>query len=754
MTEMPPLSDPDDAEAVSEQEDTASVRNASVPGTPDDFFLAADLMNMVERYLPESDARRVHEAYNLASLAHKHVVRKSGEPYITHPLEVARILADLHMDAETLGAALLHDVIEDTDYTREDIESLFGLAVGHLVDGVTKLEAVRFSDKQEATIASFQKMMQAMTDDFRVVLIKLADRLHNLRTLGFKNPVSQRRIARETISMYIPLASRMGLNKLRREMQLLAFQHLYPWRSQILQKSLDRYFELNDDFLQTLVGNVTNSMTDSIPGSMVFLWKKNLYRIYERIRRYGRRFDCNREVLNVRVVVKTVDECYRALGILHSLYPPKIGSFYDFIASPKTYGFQALQTVVLTSSKQAVRFQIQTRYMYEVEQYGIAAQWRSPDLYSERKRSVTQEALEAWQEQVRELGTHASNASEFYSDMQADLFLTEIYAFTPRGEVKEFPRGATVLDYAYAIHTDVGEHCVAARIDGEEVPLRTRIPNGATIEIITDPSAMPQPAWLNMVVTARARSNIRNWLRQQRQSERVELGRQLLNQSLRNRGSSLEQIGNDRLAALVRQFKLRNPDELFLAIAQREHCHKLLAQRLLGLAGQEDAGESAGAPLLVKGASGMMVHFNHCCYPLPTEPILARLDPGSGLEVHRDSCPVLLSGTSPASILSVAWADDWMAGGQAFLAGIRTRAYNVVGVLHHITELMHELKVNIESIHTSGDQNIKDTEWELWVRDLAHLQETMRQVEHVPSIIHVQRIQETPVSLVTEPFDD
>nr|HPQ97221.1 hypothetical protein [Thiolinea sp.] len=275
-----------------------------------------------------------------------------------------------------------------------------------------------------------------------------------------------------------------------------------------------------------------------------------------------------------------------------------------------------------------------------------------------------------------------------------------------------------------------------------------------TIEIITDPSTSPQPAWLNMVVTARARSNIRNWLRQQRQSERIELRRQLLNQSLQNRGSSLESIGQGKLAALVRQFKLQNPDELFLAIAQREHCHKLLAQRLLGLAGQAETEESAGVPLLVRGASGMMIHFNHCCYPLPTEPIQARLDTSSGLEVHRDGCPVLLGSTSPASILSVAWADDWMAGGQAFLTGIRTRAYNVVGVLHHITELMHDLKVNIESIHTSGDQNIKDTEWELWVRDLSHLQETMRQIEHVPSIIHVQRIQETPVSPMAEPFDD
>ena len=715
-----------------------------------DFFRAADLMNVVERYLTEEGCRRVHAAFVLAADAHQHVVRKSGEPYITHPLEVARTLADMHMDADTLCAALLHDVVEDTDYTVEDIAAHFGDVVAKLVDGVTKLETEQFEDKQAATFASFQKMMTAMTEDFRVVLIKLSDRLHNLRTLGFKKPESQRRIARETLAIYVPLARRMGMNALRRNMQVLAFQYLYPWRSRILQQSLDRYLEYNKEIHQDILDTVSQTLLDRVPGSMTFVWRKNPFTIYERIKRVGKRFDEKRETFEIRVLVGTVDDCYRALGILHSLYHPKLSGFFDFIATPKTYGFQALQTVVYTPSKQAVRFQIQTRSMFQVAQYGVTAQWRYPDLQSKDKAQITQEALSRWLERVRELGLKADNAVEFYSDMKADLYLTEIYAFTPRGDVKEFPRGATMVDFAYAIHTEVGQHCIGARIEGEEVPLRTRITNGVTIEIITDPQSTPQPSWLNFTVTARALSNIRSWLRQQHEAERIELGRKLFAQALADLGVLLEQIPEAELAVFLSTFRLDNLDQLYLAIAKGEYCSRLLARRLvtdngmdtaLGKCREQPVSER-GSPLLIRGADGLLVDFSSCCYPLPKESILAHLDPEKGLLVHRDNCEILIERIDESEILSVAWADNMDTLQQPFLAAIQTQAYNVPGVLFSITELLQQMKVNVEDISSSGDRAIKDTRWVISVRDLDHLNEIIRLVEHVPSVIRVSRSRE------------
>ncbi len=706
---------------------------------PDELFRANDLMNMVSRYLPEEDSDKVRKAFILAGEAHQHVIRLSGEPYITHPVEVARILADMRVDADTLCAALLHDVIEDTHYTREDIEARFGRVVADLVDGVTKLEGGRFVDKQAATVASFQKLMTAMTDDFRVVLIKLADRLHNMRTLGFKKSGSRRRIAEETLSIYIPLARRLGMNSMRRKMQSLAFEHLYPWRSKIIRQSLDRYLDYNKKVHQEIFDAVLGALRKNIKGSTPFIMEKKPFTIYERIKRYGKRFDEKREPLEIRIVVGTVDECYRALGIIHGMYQPKLNGFQDFIATPKTYGFQALQTIVYTPSERAVRFQIQTRSMYHVAYYGVTAQWRYPDLNSDSKARITQQALNRWLDQVRELGQKADNAIEFYSDMKADLFLTEIYAYTPMGDVKEFPRGATMVDYAYAIHTEIGHRCVSALVDSEPVPLRTRIPNGATVEIVTDEQATPQPAWLNFTVTARARSHIRNWLRQQKETDRADLGQKLLEQALLDRGSQLATIEPATLEKFLQTFKLADTTALYLAIASAEHCAKLLAERLLNDSGLSTS-VSERTPLLIKGSDGLLVHFSECCYPLPGEPVLAQLNPDRGLEVHRDNCQTLAAQTEPNQVLSVAWAGPQeLSEGQSFLAELETQAHNVPGVLYHITELLQQLNINVEEISTSGDHNIKDSKWLIRVHHLTHLTEVIRLIEHVPSVLWVRR---------------
>ena len=708
----------------------------------DDFYLATDLINTVERYMPPEDIQKVYTAFHFAAKAHVGVPRKSGEPYITHPVEVARILAVWHFEADVICAALLHDVVEDTSHSLEEIKEHFGASVAFLVDGVTKLESKDYVDKQAVTIASFRKMMQSMTEDFRVVLIKLVDRLHNLRTLGHQKPEAKKRIAVETLRVYIPIAQRLGMNNLRREMQALVFQNLHPWRYKALESVVACDAEKNKAVTDQIIANLSNRLQELIPAARIVIPDKNIARLYERIKRMKRehrKFSMEREVFELRISVGTVDECYRVLGVVHAAYQPRYGQVHDFIVSPKVNGFQALETTVLLPSKRDMRVLIQTRDMYQTSLHGIAAQWHTPGQNSGQRAALVQDALKRWQDQVREMGIKSSSATDFYDDMQADLFQTAIYAYTPKGDFKEFPNGATMVDFAFSIHTKVGHHCVGARVNGEEVPLRTHIPTGSTVEIITHQDATPQPSWLNFVTTGRAKSYIRHWRDQQKHTDQLELGKGLLEKALRDQFSSLEAIAPDSLDGLLASANMATMDDLYVSIARNEHCSRLLAKRLLNQAGPVSV-TPKDTPLLIKGSSGMVVHCQTCCYPLPHEPILAVLHTGSGLQVHRDKCSVLHAQHDASEILSVGWAKPNE--GQLFLAAIQTQAHNVVGVLHHITQLMHELNVNIEDVNTSGDQRIKETRWVLWVRDLEHLNKIIKQVEHVPSIIRVSRVQE------------
>lgn len=480
-------------------------------------FRSNDLMRLVERYMNPTDSRRVYDAFLLAADAHDNVFRADDvTPYITHPLEVARSLAQLYLDADTLCAALLHDVLEDTHYQKQDLVERFGETVGNLVEGVTKLKmSDELASKEAVTKASFRKMMQAMTQDFRVVLIKLADRLHNMRTLGNMPPHKRRRIAHETSTTYVSLARRMGMNDIRRQLQWLSFQNLYGWRSQILQNAFDHYLADNEEKHRQIFDSVSDALLASIPGSNTAPWEKNLFRVYEQCKRKRVSFCQQCDLLEISVQVGEVSECYQALGIIHSLFRPRMGMFKDFIASPRAYGFQALQTTVTATSGQLVRFQIQTRDMFQMAQHGMVAQWRYPDMRSAFKEDYTQSVFQEWVRQVKEFDSQAQNSDEFYADMQADMFQTEIYAYTPAGDVKELPRGATLLDFAYAVHTEVGHRCIGAKVDGQVLPLRSRVPNNmATIEILTGKEPMPQVSWLNFVKTSKAHSNIRTWLRQ------------------------------------------------------------------------------------------------------------------------------------------------------------------------------------------------------------------------------------------------
>ena len=700
-------------------------------------------MQMIERYMSEPDVSKVYNAFLLAADAHNGITRKSGEPYIKHPLEVAGILADLHMDADTVSAALLHDVIEDTDYTKQQLAGHFGSTVADLVDGVTKLEMDKtYSTKQEVVIASFHKMMQTMTDDFRVVLIKLADRLHNMRTLGSMKPEARRRIAHETFTIYIPLARRMGMNAIRRELQLLAFQQLYPWRSRCIHSELQTYLANNSQRHNQILETVAERIMGALPGSAVFLWEKNLFTLYNRIKEHiksqGGTFNINKEMLEVRILVRNWQDCYVALGLIHSLYHPQLGKFKDYIANPKTYGFQALQTVVLTPSRQLVRIQIQTREMYQVAQYGVAAQWRFPDMSADQKPNITQDALNRWLGQVRDLGDQSANPFEFFSYMQSDLNNAELSALTPKGEVKEFPPGSTLVDFAYSIHTDVGHHCIGALVDGIERPLRTVIPNHmAVIEVLTDPHATPQPSWLNFVKTARARSSIQSWLRHQTAEERLALGRQRLDISLHSRGGSFANVEDQRLTEVLDALHYKDLNEFYTAIGQGEQCSKLMAERLLGHT-QSIETDKADNTLLIKGTSGLVVKMANCCLPLPRETIVAHQDLHSGLAIHRADCVHLQKIAQPDDILSVAWAEEMQH--QKFSAGVVLEVQDVKGVLHNITRVLDKMDVNIVDLKISGDDRIQQDTLIIQVNDINHLQEVMRQLKHIPNVLSVNRL--------------
>ena len=703
---------------------------------------ATDLSEVVSRYMSNEDASRIYDAFLLAAEAHDGVVRKSGEFYIFHPLEVAHTLADLHMDADTICAALLHDVIEDTPYTKADISDKFGKVVADLVDGVTKLAGGEFTSRDEAAAASFQKMMAAMTQDYRVVLIKLADRLHNVKTLGVRNPEAKRRIAKETLDIHVPLARRMGMNTIRKELQVSAFKHLFPWRANLLEKAMEKFVTDNAETHQEIIANITRSLYQNKIKAQVFRWDKNIYKLYKRIKNTNGRkhIDKFTEALELRILVNTANECYVALGIVHQLFHPKVGSFKDFIATPKGYGFQALQTALLTPQRQLIFVQIQSHEMYQIAQYGITAPMRYPDLLKSSDKS--QMYLNRWLRQVEEIQKITGTAAEFLEDMKADLFLSEIYISTPKGEVKILPKGATPVDFAYAIHTEVGNKCVSAIIDGQQAHLNATLPNGATVSIITDDDATPNPTWLHFIITAKARSSVRSWINKRKSHEFVDLGKQILEKSLNTYNLDFASVPANNIQVTLDALSLKNEDALFTSIAKGNQSAKLVAKRLLNDDTLTPISEDKEDQLLlIKGTEGLAVNLQKCCYPIPNDSIVGRLKENTGLEVHRANCPTLSkSGHSHSNeIFSIAWTDDTSKESH-FLAALKLQVRNRVGVLSNITDQLEKTRVNIEDINISGDSDIKDMYFLIQVNDTAHLRSIAESLNNLSHVLDVARV--------------
>ena len=693
------------------------------------------LISTVESYLPPEQVERIQAAYEFGAEAHRGQKRLSGEPYISHPVAAANILGELHLDAETLIAAILHDVIEDTPTAKTEIANRFGSEVAELVDGVTKLDQIHFKSQKEAQAESFRKMLLAMVRDIRVVLVKLADRTHNMRTLGAVPAPKRRAIAVETLEIYAPIAERLGLYTMKLELEDLGFRALYPHRYRVLEKELKRARGNQKQFIGKISETLTTALGKSGIKAVVEGREKHLYSVYKKMRSKGIALNEIVDVYGFRIVVDSVDTCYRVLGVVHGVYKPMPGRFKDYIAIARINGYQSLHTTLFGPNGIPVEVQIRTEEMHTVAEAGIAAHWK----YKSGPGGSTTPADHArqWLSHLMEIH-EGGNSEEFLESVKVDLFPDNVYVFTPRGAILRLPRGATAVDFAYAVHTDVGDRCVAAKIDRRLVPLRTTLRNGQTVEIITAKGARPNPSWVNFVVSAKARSAIRQYLKNLQRSEAIELGRKMLNQALDEFALSLRKIPAERIASAAGEFGLKSAEDLFERIGLGERLAPLVARAVLP-SSAGDAGSRDAAPLVIAGTEGLVVAYARCCFPVPNDPIMANLSSGRGVVIHRQNCRNVASfRKQPEKWLSVAWE---AALDRLFASEIRVEVVNKMGVLAQVAAAIADTQTNIDHVALAGrDGNTSTLNLELQVRDRKQLARVMRTVRGTPDVLKVTRM--------------
>lgn len=700
-----------------------------------------DLLTAVGGYLPADHVQRIQSAALFAADAHRGQRRKTGEPYIAHPLAAATVLADLRVDADTIVAAILHDVIEDTPIAKDELAVSFGANVADIVDGVTKLDQIQFKSREEAQAESFRKMLLAMVRDLRVILVKLADRLHNMRTISGMSMLRRRAIARETLDIYAPLAERLGLYNLKLELEDLGFRALYPRRYQVIEHTLRRTRGNQKEFLAKIAENIDLSLTKSSLPAEVEAREKHLYSIYRKMLRKRIPLSEIVDVYGLRVIVDSADDCYRAIGVVHSVYRPMPGRFKDYIAIPRVNGYQSLHTTLFGPNGLPIEVQIRTRDMHRVAESGIAAHWK----YKAGESDATEQTqAREWLANLIAM-QESGSSEEFLESVRLDLFPDKVYLFTPKGQILRLPRGATVVDFAYAVHTDVGNRCVAAKVDRRLAPLRTELRNGQTVEIVTAPGAMPNPAWVNFVVTAKARSAIRQFLKGLRRAEAIELGQRLINQSLAEFKISLTEVSEATLLATAGEQGMADVDELFEKVGLGERLAPLIALRIgssadaAGHQGQNSHEMAvAPAPLAIAGTEGLLVGYARCCYPLPGDPVIAYLSSGRGIVVHREACANVEDYRKhPDKWLSVAWSEST---DKRFSSELQVVVANRMGVLAAIAAAIARTETNIDHV----DMQERDTEtsilvFELKVRDRRHLAQIIRVIRRMPEVIRVSR---------------
>jgi GTP diphosphokinase / guanosine-3',5'-bis(diphosphate) 3'-diphosphatase len=694
-----------------------------------------DLVNSLESYLPADQVERVRAAADFGASAHEGQKRQSGEPYIAHPLAAAQILADLHLDPDTIIAAILHDVIEDTPISKDELSKRFGASVAEIVDGVTKLDQIHFKSREEAQAESFRKMLLAMVRDLRVILVKLADRTHNMRTLDAKAPARRRAIARETLEIYAPIAERLGLYTLKLELEDLGFRSLYPQRYKVLERALKRARGNQKEFLGKIAKTLRENLDKASIESRVEAREKHLYSIYRKMLRKGTSLSEIVDVYGLRVVVDRADTCYRALGVVHGSYKPMPGRFKDYIAIPRVNGYQSLHTTLFGPNGVPIEVQIRTGDMHQVAESGIAAHWKYKS--GDALDSVQQERAREWLTNLMMM-QESGNSEEFLESVKLDLFPDKTYVFTPKGEILRLPRGATVVDFAYAVHTDVGNRCVAAKVDRRLTPLRTPLRNGQSVEIITAKGAMPNPSWVNFVVTAKARAAIRHYLKGLRRQEAIELGARLLNQALAEFKLSLDEVSDDVLTASIGELGMKDRDELFEKVGLGERLAPLVARRLLPTSTGEDSFSAAPQPLAIAGMEGLLVSYARCCFPIPNDPIFAFLSAGRGIIVHREDCANVDDYRKhPENWLPVSWQ---AAADRLFSCEIRVDVANKMGVLAAVAAAISGNDTNIERVAVEErDSDTSALVFEIRVRDRKHLARIVRVIRRMPEVLRVSR---------------
>ena len=614
------------------------------------------LADRLSGYLGDEQVNLVRRAYFYAEQAHDGQRRRSGEAYVTHPLAVASILADMHMDHQSLMAAMLHDVIEDTGIAKEALHAQFGESVAELVDGVSKLTQMNFETKAEAQAENFQKMAMAMARDIRVILVKLADRLHNMRTLEVLSGEKRRRIAKETLEIYAPIANRLGMHSMRVEFEDLGFKAMHPMRSERIRAAVRRARGNRKEIVTRIEESLLHCLErEGLSGEVVGR-EKHLYSIYQKMRGKRKSFNEIMDVYAFRIVVDKVDTCYRVLGAVHNLYKPLPGRFKDYIAIPKANGYQSLHTTLFGMHGVPIEIQIRTREMEEMANNGIAAHWLYKSSEDELPKGNHARARQ-WVKGVLELQQRAGNSLEFIESVKIDLFPDEVYVFTPKGRIMELPKGSTAVDFAYAVHTDVGNTCIACRINRRLAPLSQALESGSTVEIVSAPGARPNPAWLNFVVTGKARTHIRHALKLQRRSESVNLGERLLNKVLASFETHLDKVPAERQLAVLNEYRLETFDDLLEDIGLGNRMAYVVARRLLASDGEELP--NAEGPLAIRGTEGLVLSYAKCCTPIPGDPIVGHLSAGKGMVVHMDTCRNISEVRhNPEKCIQLAWAKD------------------------------------------------------------------------------------------------
>ncbi len=712
------------------------MRAKSLPDSSAATSGAEFLFHELSGYLKPEDISQLQNVYLFSQSAHSGQYRKSGEPYISHPLAVASILGKLHLDTQTLTAALLHDVMEDTHVSKSEISNRFGTAVADLVDGVSKLDKIEFQTHADAQAENFRKMLLAMARDVRVILIKLADRLHNMRTLEAMRPEKRRRTARETMEIYAPIANRLGLNNIYQELQELSFLNLFPTRYRVLTKATKGVRGNRREVLKKILDAIRKCLYEAGLNTKVSGREKQLYSIYKKMVEKHLTFSEIFDIYGFRVVVKDIPSCYIALGALHSLYNPVPGKFKDYIAIAKANGYQSLHSTLLGPYGTPIELQIRTPEMHRIAEAGVASHW----LYksSDADLNDIHTRTHQWLQSLLETLSDSDDSLEFLEHLKIDLFPGEVYVCTPQGKILTLPKDSTAVDFAYAVHTDIGNCCVAVKINGENASLRTKLRSGDRVEIVTAPHAEPNPAWLTYVVTSKARSHIRHFLKTMQFEESAEFGKRLLNQALLSFNIDPQTISEAQWEKLARESGAKSKKELLTDMGLGKHLPALVAKRLA------TPGESVSRPsggddaITILGTEGMAVQFAKCCHPIPGDPIFGFIKKNQGLVIHIHDCPLIAKNRrSKNNWLDVTWSQDIT---KLFEASIKMVVVNQRGVLARVATGIAEAGSNIDNISMEGDGAHTTMHFTLQVSNRQHLAKLMRSLRHINEVARITRV--------------